>query len=145
VPESSYFSNKKPRLMILDDLITEINKETLNSFIRGSHHSNYSVFIVSQNLFFADKFFRNISLNCHILIVFKSLRAADQINYLARQIMPNDKKFFLDSFADATKRAHGYLLINLTQSEDDDLRIRTNIIPQSFEPFNVVYLSNKRK
>ncbi len=57
----------------------------------------------SQNLFPPGKQSRTITLNSHYMIVFKNPRDSLGISTLARQMYPNNTKYLLQSFPDATK------------------------------------------
>jgi hypothetical protein len=56
---------------------------------------------------------RNISLNAHYIVLFKSPRDKQQISMLARQINPGKVQEFMRSYEDATSRPHGYLMLDL--------------------------------
>lgn len=71
----------KHTLVILDDLMTQVAKseETVAVFSITAHHKNCTVFFLTQNLFFQSKNFRSLSLNCHYVVLFRSLRDSRQI------------------------------------------------------------------
>ena len=73
LPDLDNFSPSQNNLIILDDLMSqaEKNKTILDLFTTGSHHSNISVILISQNLFSQGKYARTISLNCHYLFIMK--------------------------------------------------------------------------
>ncbi len=124
-------------LIIIDDLMDEVsNDKTLASiYTRGSHHKNISVVTIVQNLFPRGRQFRNISLNCHYIIVFKSARDRNQIKTLAQQA---GIKLEVDyAFKDATKEAYGYLLLDFKPQTDDRWRLRTRILPS--DKYHIVY------
>ena len=52
-------------LMVLDDLITEVSdaKWLTNLFVKGSHHKNLNVVLISQNLFQQGREMRTIGLD----------------------------------------------------------------------------------
>ena len=118
-------------LIIFDDLMNEcINSNTImNLFTVGSHHKNTSVFFLSQNIFSKGKFARDITLNSRYMIIFRNPRDQQQVQILARQIYPNNSRFLIDSFEDATKLPYGYLLLDLKQSTETKNRIQTGILP----------------
>jgi hypothetical protein len=58
-----------------------------------------------------------------------------QAQNLARQLFPTNVKYFLDSYSDACKRPFSYLLIDLTQTTMDKLRLRADI----FSTFPTIY------
>lgn len=127
IPDFQQYKDGKPRLIIIDDQIQDCGNEVVALFTRGSHHFNISVIVLTQNIFFANPGFRTMSLNAHYLVLFKSPRAMDQVSCLARQISPNNTKFFQESFADSTKEPHSYLVLDMTQACDDSLRFRSKI------------------
>jgi hypothetical protein len=116
-------------LIILDDLMREASESdhVLDMFTKGSHHKNVSILLLTQNIFGKGKHSRTISLNSHYIILFKNPRNKSQISFLARQMYPNQSKFLEESYFDATKDAHGYILLNLKQSTPNELRIQSNI------------------
>ena len=48
---------------------------------------------------------------------------------LARQINPGRVQEFMRSYEDATSRPHGYLMLDLKQTTDDQKRLKTNVLP----------------
>lgn len=118
-------------LVIFDDLMSECIKSesVLNLFTVGSHHKNTGVFFITQNIFSKGKYARDISLNANYLIIFYNPRDQMQFNILARQMYPNNSKFLIESFNDATSKPHGYLFLDLKQSTQVKNRIQTGILP----------------
>ena len=86
------------------------------------------IFIL-QNMFHRGKELRDMSLNSHYLVVFKSPRDSSQVNHLARQMFPGHVKYMQQAFEDATKRPYGYLFCDLKPEAPTDVRLRTNIFP----------------
>jgi hypothetical protein len=72
---------------------------------------------------------RNISLNAHYIVLFKSPRDKQQISMLARQVNPGKVQEFMRSYEDATSRPHGYLMLDLKRTTDDQQRLKTNVLP----------------
>lgn len=142
LPQSTDFTDaRRPKLVILDDLMHEASSQSVvNLFTRGSHHKNLSIFFLTQNLFHQGRGQRDISLNANYLVVFKNPRDRAQIQYLARQICPENPLFMRDAYRDATARPHGYLVIDLKQTTPENLRFRANIFPDDTP---VVYVPKK--
>ena len=132
-------SNDKNSLVIVDDLMSECSKDQRMSdlFTRGSHHNGILVMYLTQNLFPPGKQSRKISLNSHYMIVFKNPRDSLGIATLARQMYPKQANYLLDSFYDATSRPYGYLLMGMHQLTPENMRLRTNILPNERQ---VVYV-----
>jgi hypothetical protein len=57
------------------------------------------------------------------------VRVKNQFAYLARQVYPEDSNRLYESYLDATRNPHGYLLLDLAQDTDERLRFRTLIFP----------------
>jgi hypothetical protein len=116
-----------PTLLILDDLMGEADDVVTKLFTKVSHHRNVSIIYLTQNIFYKSQ--RTISLNSHYIVLFKNPRDAGQVSTLARQMYPNNSKFVIDAFKDATTLPHSYLLFDLRPEQNEKLRLRSNIFP----------------
>jgi hypothetical protein len=133
----SQISRRRPETIVLDDLLNEAySRRVCDLFTKGSHHRNIRVILITQNLFHRGRFSTDISLNAKHLVVFKNVRDENQFAYLARQVYPEDSNGLYESYLEATRKPHGYLLLYLAQDTDDRLRFRTNIFPSEI---TVVY------
>lgn len=141
IPDLTMFDGKHPQLLVIDDLMRESDGRIVDIFTKGSHHRNLSVFYITQNLFHQGKGQRDISLNANYIIYFKNPRDKTQIKYLARQVYPENCKFLEEAYKNATKDAHGYLMIDLKQTTDDMYRFKTNIF--NFTSYCTVYVPKK--
>ena len=63
------------------------------------------------------------------MILFKNPRDAGQFANLARQMYPNESKFAIEAFKDATEKPFGYLLVDLKPDQGEQYRLRTNVFP----------------
>ena len=99
-------------------------------FTKKSHHLKFSVIFVVQNLFYQAKHMRNTSLNCHYIFLMKTARDKAQIVKFASQFAPKRTKSFIKIFEDATKHPFSYLLVDTSPTCPDELRLRTNIVPE---------------
>lgn len=142
IPEPSLFSDLRPRLVIIDDLMRETNSDVVDLFTKGSHHFNVSIMYITQNIFNQGKGRRTISLNAHYIVVFKNPRDRIQIQTLSRQVCPENSRYVQEAYKDATDPPFGYLLFDLKQSTPDLHRYRTNIFPSDV-PQNIVYIPKK--
>ena len=126
---------RKDNLLILDDLMTKCHSDErlTRLFSVGSHHKNMSIIFIIHNLFHHGKEMRTLSLNSHYIILFKNPRDSLQISTLARQMYPGKSKFLVEAFNDATRQAYGYLLLDLKPTTEDQLRIRTGILPDNIQ------------
>ena len=123
----------EPNLIVLDDQMSSCDlnqkKQTVKLFTQGSHHRNLTVIHIVQNLFDQGSWSRTVSLNSQYIVVFKNPRDSAQINYLAQQAYPRESKFLVESYLDATRLPHSYLVINLTQECEQWMRVCSNIFP----------------
>jgi len=121
-------------LVVLDDQMVNRDMHRGGSgtglakfFTQGSHHRNLTVIYIVQNLFHQARDMRTVSLNSQYLVVFKNPRDMLQIQNLGMQMYPDNTKFLVQAYKDATKPAHGYLVIDYRPETPEDFRIRTNI------------------
>jgi hypothetical protein len=127
LPDNDQFDGKQRTLLIIDDLMSEAGDGVSNLFTKVSHHRNVSVIFLTQNMYYKSKQARTMSLNTQYLILFKNPRDATQVATLGRQMYPNNSKFLVEAFNDATKRPYGYLLLDLRADTLENYRVRTNI------------------
>ncbi len=132
--EGDMMAHVKPNssnLMVIDDQMDEAseNKEVSKLFTKGSHHRDISVFLFVQNMFHKGKESRTLSLNTHYYVIFKNPRDKSQIRTLSCQMYPENTKFLVDSYEDATCHPYGYLMLDLRQETLDKLRVKTHVFP----------------
>lgn len=122
-------------VLIIDDLMSQcsISQDVCDLFTIFSHHMNFTVFLLVQNLFAHGKLFRTISLNAHQFALFKNQRDMLQIKTFAKQCFPDQTKYFTDSYIKATSsKEYGYLFADLSprlSGQETLYRLRTNILP----------------
>ena len=112
-------------------------------FTQGSHHKNLTVILIVQNLF--AKELRTISLNTHYFVLLKNSRDRTQIRTLGQQMFPDNPKFLVEAFDDATRgQTYGYLIVDShPQTEDDSLRIVSRVLQENGAP-QTVYLHHQK-
>ena len=76
IDEPDYLNVSQRNLIVLDDLMAQSgeDKRIADVFTKESHHRNLSVIYIVQNIFHQRKEMRNISLNAHYIVLFKSPR-----------------------------------------------------------------------
>lgn len=133
------------KILVIDDLMQKASSsiDVADLFTIYSHHKNFSVFFVTQNLFSSGKYFRTISLNAHYFILFNNQRDQLQIHNLARQMFVGETKYFMDAYKKAVQRKYGYLLIDISPHSESLYKLRTNIFPNQtlivFRPISEKY------
>ena len=125
------------KIIILDDLMHHMNEQVAETFTVYSHHLNITVFFITQNIFHQNKYMRDISLNTQYLILFGQRRDVSQINVLATQMFPLQRKEFLKVYKEVTSIPHGYLLCDIHPKNTFRVLLRTNILPHETE---IVYI-----
>jgi hypothetical protein len=120
LPDLDNLDPREKHLIILDDFMNETDQRGASLFTKKSHHRNISVMYIVQNLFHH----RTISLNSHYMVLFQNLTDASQIMALAHQMYHRRTQFFLEAYARATARPHGYMVIDMKQNTPDILRLR---------------------
>ena len=126
-------------ILVLDDLMMQVAKseDTVAIFSITAHHKNCTVFFLTQNLFVQSKNFRSLSLNCHYVVLFRSLRDTRQILSFGAQVYPGQSAYFKDAYQKVTSKSYGYLLVDMNPATQDKYRLRTHIFP---EENTIVYL-----
>ena len=137
IDHADYLDISQRNLIVLDDLMAQSGKDKriADLFTKGSHHRNLSVIYIVQNIFHQGKEMRDISLNAHYIVLFKSPRDKQQVSMLARQVNPGRVQEFMRSYEKATSQPHGYLMLDLKPSTDDQQRLKTNVLPGEIDKF----------
>jgi hypothetical protein len=107
IDNADYLDVSQRNLIVLDDLMAQSGKDKriADLFTKGSHHRNLSIIYIVQNIFHQGKEMRNISLNAHYIVLFKSPRDKQRISMLARQLNLGKVQEFMRSYKDATSRS----------------------------------------
>lgn len=118
-----------PKLLVLDDMLHLLSSDIAEVFTKHAHHRNMSVIFPVQNIFDSNKHMRTCSLNATHIILFANHRDKGQIHCLARQMYPRKQKYLMDAYNDATSAPFGYLIVDLSSTTEELLRLRTGIFP----------------
>lgn len=119
------------KVLVLDDLMVKgsDSDELVHMMCVGSHHTNFTVLYLLQNVFHKSKSLRTASLNCHYFILMTTKRDPSQIQTLGRQIFPGQTKYFMDAYQKSTQYPYGYLLVDINPHSEKAYQLRTNILP----------------
>uniref|UniRef100_A0A914H8N6 Integrase catalytic domain-containing protein n=1 Tax=Globodera rostochiensis TaxID=31243 RepID=A0A914H8N6_GLORO len=113
-PPSDEMLNKlpKPFLIVYDDLMGEIDaKKLADLYTKKSHHNNFAVMFLTQNLF--DKAMRVPRSNAQYIFLMRAPNDMLSIRNLATQIFPREQGFLIDAYKQACAEPYGYLLKQL--------------------------------
>ena len=122
---------EESNLLVIDDQMcggSHDRKFIEKLFTQGSHHKNLTVILIVQNMFVKE--LRTISLNTHYFVLLKNSRDRTQIRVLGQQMFPDNPKFLVESFDDATRgHNYGYLIVDShPRTDDDSLRIVSRVL-----------------
>ena len=118
-------------VLVIDDLADEVDEKLIGAlFTKLSHHRSISVIFLLNNIFYRRlKTMRDISLNSHYLVLFKTARDQSSVATIARQMLGKNYKLMLSAYEDAVRPKYGYLLCDLRPDSPESIRLRTNIFP----------------
>ena len=133
LPNVDTLSPQFKHLIVIDDLMSEANEHISALFTKKSHHRNISVMYIVQNVFHQTKEHRNISLNAHYMVLFKNPRDYTQITKLGQQMFPHRGTDFIEAYRRATLKPYGYLVVDLKQDTDEEIRLRTFVFPGEYQ------------
>jgi hypothetical protein len=120
----------KDDFVIFDDLQESCQGSMVTKlFSQVAHHSNVTFFFLIQNFFHLP---RSMTVNGHYLIFMSNPRDKLQIRTLSHQMFPNNPKFLVNAFEDATdNKPFSHLLLDLCVETVKELRVRANILGPS--------------
>ena len=143
-----FLMNLEDCLLIFDDSCEEFySNKTFVKLATAGRDKNIATINVKHNIFQQNRWSRTIDLNTTLIILFKSIRDVQQVDYLGRQL--NRAKCFRHCYQLSTKEAFGHFLIDLNPKTSESLRFRSSFTgpgifnipaPQSDE----IALSNER-
>lgn len=131
-PEDLIKRMPKPLLLILDDLLLSIDEKYLSElFTKKSHHQNFAIVFVTQNLF--ERKIKIARQNAQYLVIMRSPNSLLSVRNIGTQLFPRQLDYFLDAYKQATREPFGYLLIDMHASSNPILRLRTSIFKEDEE------------
>uniref|UniRef100_A0A183C5T3 ATP-binding protein n=1 Tax=Globodera pallida TaxID=36090 RepID=A0A183C5T3_GLOPA len=114
----------KPFLIVYDDLMGEIDaKKLADLYTKKSHHNNFAVMFLTQNLF--DKAMRVPRSNAQYIFLMRAPNDMLSIRNLATQIFPREQGFLIDAYKQACAEPYGGL-VAAREKIDDDVTEQTN-------------------
>ena len=113
-------------LLIIVDSCGEIcNGKEFVKLATAGRHKNINVIYIKHNIYQQSKWSRTIDLNTTHIILFKSSRDIQRVEFLGKQLKP--VKSLKLCYQLATKEPFGHLLIDLDPKTSDCLRYCSNI------------------
>ena len=146
-----FLQNTENCLLIFDHSCEEIfNDKEFVKLATAGRHKNINVIYVKHNLYQQSKWSRTIDLNTTHIILFKSPRDVQQVEFLGKQL--NLTHFLKNCYEIATRETFGHLLLDLDPKTSDCLRFCSNIRepgPSVFyipsDKADITHISNERE
>ena len=120
------------KLLIIDDLMLEMNKELGEHFICRTRHLKCSTIFLMHSMFQNKDIHRLISNNTHYFVIFGNRRQMLNVKTLGRQLGMVER--VLEGFRDASSKPFGYFVIALHPRVPELLTVTSD-----FEKWQVVY------
>jgi hypothetical protein len=124
------YRNHGGSIVVIDDFEKSASSPELGQILRvSSRHYKTVTFVLFQTLFPKLKHAREISLNVKYIHAHKNPRENAQIQYLARQLLPQNYQWFVEAFHAITAEPYSAMLIDCTQETPNYLRYRSHYMP----------------
>lgn len=130
------YKKRNGSLIIFDDTLSDIKPGFEKIFQVLGHHTNCSLIYITQNLFYDNKAFRNLSLQLDYIALMRNQRNGSQIRNLAMQLCPKNPQLIMQIYEESTKLPYSYLLIDCGSRAIKQLAFRTKIFPEE-APYTV--------
>jgi hypothetical protein len=152
LPDINMFSDEDldGSIIVIDDQMENIDQSVVSLYSKHSHHKNFSAVFLTQSFYYrGNKFTRDLTLNCNVLIMFDTPRDRGIIANLSRQLYPGNSNFLTSVFSKIIETPYAYIYIDLRVGVPEPLRIRTRVLedaPVAFlQPNFDLSKWNKRK
>lgn len=142
---SQYIVPERRGLIVIDDLMQSASnaKSVTDLFCNKLQHTNTSVILLLQNLFYHGSERTTLVRCVHYLVIFANRMDQSVQLYLSQKLLPRHKTLFLDIFDEATNKPHGYLFYDGKQDTPDEARYRTDLFDNGIQKAIVVKLQPK--
>ena len=126
-------------ILFLDDIMEDMAPKLQLSkiFTQLCHHKQLTCLLSVQNLFFQNNDYRNMSLNCSYLVLFRAPGQKRQIPIIGGRMFPGNAAKFVDSYEKATKLPYSYLFVDYRQKTRNLMRLRSDILPTDKDAMSV--------
>ena len=119
----------KGSICLIDDHMNHLQESAIDIFSVYTHHFNVFTMFISQCLFPNNVAYRQISRQVSYNVIFKTTRDFRAFSTFASQLYGRNSRFLEAIYANETKPAYSYLLIDHTHSCPPLLQIRQNVLP----------------
>lgn len=129
IPSKELIIETKPDILIIDDLMSKMDKLE-EMFTMIARHSKCSLYFLVQNMFYHAKSTKTIRNNCQYLIPMKFPQDKSRIRRIAQQFSPDNPKFLIETYIKATNEPYGYIRLDCSPHTPDILRVQSRITPE---------------
>ena len=126
--------NKLNKLLVIDDLMLESNKELAEQFLYKTRHQNCSTMFLAHTLFMNKDVHRLISNNSHYFIIFGNRRQLSNVRTLGNQLGMRDR--VLEGYKYACSKPFSFIVVTCHPRVPDFLSVTSDI----FEEWPSVFL-----
>ena len=113
--------------LVVDDLQHLMTKsDDCGQLFTSARHAHVTIFYLCQNLFKQGGSAMDIKINTTYIVIFKNLHNCIQVKLLFQRCSEDWKKIW-EIYLDATKKPHGYLLLDFRQNRHELLAYRTQL------------------
>lgn len=125
----SPYTNGNGSLIIFDDTLSDIKSGFEKVFQVLGHHNKSSLIYLTQNLFYDNKAYRNVSLQLDYITLLRNQRSGNQIRSLANQLCQGDTQWIISAYDKATEDPYGYLFVDCGSNTKKELSLRSHMFP----------------
>lgn len=119
--------------IVIDDMALEADLDLGQVFAVGAHHFFCNIILITQNLFWKNKYSRDISLQATYIVMTKNIRDKSQISRFAAQFDTGNSKTIRKIFEKATEKPYTYLIFDMHQKTVDRHRLLSNLFRENNE------------
>ena len=123
----------EPKLLIIDDLILDLDRQLAQHFIAGSSHKNTTTIFMSHSLFLNNELYRLISNNSQYIILMKNKRNISQISTLGRQILGPRQDLLLAAYK--YTKPFGFVLLSFHPLVPEELLVTADFFEKCLSVF----------
>ena len=128
--------NENPTF-IIDDSAFDANQDIVKVFTVATHHLKVNVIFLVQNIFWKNKFARDIKLSATYIVCTKNPQDNLQISNFSKQFSPGNSACIRDIFKSATAAPYSYCLFDMHQETEERNRIMANIFQEDGTPMKL--------
>lgn len=131
LPDITSFSDEDlfESIIILDDQMENIDQSVVSLYTKYAHHKCFSAIFLTQSLYYrGNKYTRDLTINCNVLVIFDVPRDRGIISTLGRQMYPGKSNFFTSVYFKIIETPFSYIYIDLRVGVAEPFRIRSSVL-----------------